>query len=119
MAIEKKNLIEDKCMQFSVEVVNVMKQLQQEQREYKMSDQMMRAGTAVGANYGESMFAESDFDFVHKIRIALKESHEFLYWLDLLYQTGHVESRCLIAFMKKRQSFAGCLRLRLTPFCAV
>lgn len=91
MAIEKKNIIEEKCMNFSVEVVNLMKQIQKVRHEYKMSDQMMRAGTAVGANYGETMFAESDTDFVHKIRVALKENHEFLYWLELLYKTEYID----------------------------
>ena len=60
MAIEKKNIIEEKCMNFSVEVVNLMKQIQKVRHEYKMSDQMMRAGTAVGASYGEAQYAESD-----------------------------------------------------------
>lgn len=88
--IETKNIIEQKAMDFSVEIVNLMKNLQREHHEFKMSDQMMRAGTAIGANYCEAKFAESDEDFVHKIRIALKENHEVLYWLELLQKTDFI-----------------------------
>jgi len=78
-------------MVLSVEIVNLIKDIQKTHHEYRMSDQMLRAGTSIGANYGESMFAESDIDFVHKIRIALKENHEFLYWLELLHKTEYIE----------------------------
>lgn len=90
MAIEKKNIIEEKCMNFSVEVVNLMKQIQEVRHEYKMSDQMMRAGTAVGASYGEAQYAESDSDYVHKLKVAMKECHEVIYWIELMQRSGIV-----------------------------
>lgn len=90
MAIEKKNIIEEKCMNFSVEVVNLMKQILMVRHEYKMSDQMMRAGTAVGASYGEAQYAESDSDYVHKLKVAMKECHEVIYWIELMQRSGIV-----------------------------
>jgi four helix bundle protein len=43
--------------------------------------QLLRAGTAIGANYREANRAESKDDFVHKVAIALKEAAETEYWL--------------------------------------
>ncbi|MEB3341924.1 four helix bundle protein [Okeania sp.] len=60
------------------------KHLNQEKREYVLSKQLLRSGTAIGALVRESEYAESNADFVHKMAIALKEANETLYWLELL-----------------------------------
>lgn len=82
-----KNL-EDKCMCFAVRIVNLCKFLQKEQKEYKISDQLFRSGTSIGANFAESQFAISKNDFRNKLCIALKECNESLFWLRLLLKTG-------------------------------
>ncbi len=41
----------------------------------------MRSGTSIGANVFEAQHAESKADFVHKMKIAIKEANETLYWL--------------------------------------
>lgn len=63
MEYSKKNVLEQKCMDFSVEVVQLYKWINKNPKEYKLADQMMRAGTAVGASYGEAQYAESDSDY--------------------------------------------------------
>ena len=63
MEYSKKNVLEQKCMYFSVEVVQLYKWINKNPKEYKLADQMMRAGTAVGASYGEAQYAESDSDY--------------------------------------------------------
>jgi len=85
-----KNITEEKCMAFAVKIVKLKKHLNKNMREYNMADQVQRSGTAIGALYGESQYAESDADFIHKIRIALKENHETRYWLELLYKTEYI-----------------------------
>ena len=55
-----------------------------------MSKQILRSGTSIGANIAESECAISKKDFLSKIYIALKESAETLYWLDLLYETEYI-----------------------------
>src|SRR5262249_15510029 len=49
-----------------------------------ISRQLLRAGTAAAANYGEARGAESRSDFVHKLRIVLKELNETAVWLQLI-----------------------------------
>jgi four helix bundle protein len=46
--------------------------------------QLIRCGTAVGALTAEASEAESADDFIHKMKIALKEAKESMYWLDIV-----------------------------------
>ena len=57
-----------------------------------MSKQVLRAGTSIGANIAESVRAESDADFIHKLSISRKEGEETLYWLELLQRTGYIST---------------------------
>ena len=75
----------EKCISFSVKINNLRKYLREKQHEYNNSDQLQRSGTSIGANYSEACDAESKADFVHKMTIALKEAHETIYWLKVLY----------------------------------
>jgi four helix bundle protein len=54
----------------------------------RIFDQLVRSGTAIGANYEEASAAESKADFIHKMQIALKESRETYYWLTVAVQAG-------------------------------
>ena len=75
---------------FAVEIVLLVKKLQQEKKEYILTKQIIRSGTSIGANIREAEFAQSDADFVHKMSISLKEANETIYWLDLLKDTDYV-----------------------------
>ena len=54
---------------------------------FNLSRQLFRAGTSVGANSREAQNAESRADFIHKLKIALKEAEETEYWLFLCKET--------------------------------
>lgn len=89
--MKKENPIKDKSFAFAVRVVNTYKFLSTEHKEYVMSKQLLRSGTAVGALYREAEQAESKADFVHKLGIAQKECNETMYWLELLHATEYLE----------------------------
>ena len=55
-----------------------------------MTKQLLRCGTSIGANIAESQQAQSRPDFISKLNIALKESSETEYWLQLLYETNYL-----------------------------
>ena len=55
-----------------------------------MIKQMLRCGTSIGANVRESKAAQSTADFISKLKIALKEGDECLYWLELLHETQYL-----------------------------
>lgn len=87
----KYTIFEEKCLELAVKVVELKRILNKEQHEYNMADQIQRSGTAVGALQKESLYAESDIDLIHKLRIALKEASETKYWLNVLYQTEYID----------------------------
>lgn len=61
-----------------------------EQKEFILSKQMLRSGTAIGALVREAVHAQSSKDFLNKLNIALKEANETLYWLDLLHDSEYL-----------------------------
>ena len=71
-------------------VSNARDYLRDEKHEYTMSEQLFRCGTSVGALVSEAKYAESKADFIHKLKIALKEANEAEYWLKLLHKTKYL-----------------------------
>lgn len=86
----KDNVVKRKSFDFALEIVKICRVLVEEKREYVLSKQVLRSGTAVGALIRESEHAESKKDFIHKLAIALKEANETEYWLELLYQSNYI-----------------------------
>lgn len=84
---EFSKLMADKCMNFSIRIVNLCHFLNEEKHEFNISNQLFRSGTSIGANYAESQNAISRKDFVAKVYISLKECNESLYWIELLYRS--------------------------------
>lgn len=82
-----KNIIKDKSFAFAVRIVKLYKYLVESKREFVMSKQLLRSGTAVGALVREAQNAESKADFIHKLGIAQKECDESIYWVELLKET--------------------------------
>jgi four helix bundle protein len=56
-----------------------------------IAGQLMRCGTACGANYAEARASESRDDFIHKLAIVLKELNETRYWLDVILNARMVD----------------------------
>jgi four helix bundle protein len=65
---------------FSLLIIDYCEQLEVK-RKYVVSRQLLKSGTAIGANVWEAQNAESRKDFIHKFKIAGKESEETKYWL--------------------------------------
>lgn len=84
------NLIHVKSKKFAVRIINTLKYLQTEKKEFVLSKQMLRSGTAIGALIKESEFAQSRKDFLNKLYVALKEANENQYWIELLFETEYI-----------------------------
>lgn len=84
---EFSKLMMDKCMNFSIRVVNLCHFLNEEKHEFNIANQLFRSGTSIGANYAEAQNAISRKDFIAKVYISLKECNESLYWIELLQKT--------------------------------
>lgn len=86
------SILKEKSFAFAVRVVRANQFLQDSQREYVLSKQLLRSGTAVGAMVREAEYAETRPDFIHKLAIAQKEANEALYWVELLETTNYFSS---------------------------
>jgi four helix bundle protein len=78
--MQTKNVIVEKSLDFSIEIIQFC-ELLETCKKIVIAKQLLRSGTSIGANVFEAQHAESKADFVHKIRIAIKEANETLYWL--------------------------------------
>lgn len=83
----KQSILKDKSFAFALQVVRLSQELQQNQKEYVLSKQILRSGTAIGALVREGEFAQSKSDFINKLSIALKEANETEYWILLLQES--------------------------------
>ncbi len=70
----KENVVKDKSFAFALRVVHLAKYLESKKKEFVLSRQVLRSGTAIGALVREAEHAESKADFIHKMSIALKEA---------------------------------------------
>ena len=86
------NVINSKSYSFALRVIKAYKYLTEEKKEFILSKQLLRSGTSIGAMVRESKFAQSRLDFINKLSIGLKEANETSYWLDLLHDSGYIES---------------------------
>ena len=82
----KTNILSEKSLKFAVRIYKLAKHLDSK-KEFIISKQLLRSGTSIGANISESIYAESDLDYIHKYSIAQKECSETLYWLTILNET--------------------------------
>src|SRR5438093_7249853 len=68
-----------------------------------VSRQLMRSGTAAAANYGEARGAESRSDYIHKLRIVLKELNETAVWLQLISESSWLLSDKISAIVAENE----------------
>lgn len=87
--MKKPNIIKEKSFAFALRIVKLYKFLR-DQKEFILSKQLLRSGTAIGALVREEEHAESKADFIHKMAIAQKEANETDYWIELLYQSEYL-----------------------------
>ena len=80
----------EKSKHLAKRIVKLYSYLRENKREFVLSKQLLRSGTSIGANLAEARCAISRADFLSKIYIALKETMETLYWLELLYETDYL-----------------------------
>lgn len=88
-----KSIVAEKSYRFAIRIINLYKLLCDSKREYVLSKQMLRSGTAIGALLKEAEHAQSKPDFLNKVNIALKEANEVLYWLMLLKDTDYISEK--------------------------
>jgi four helix bundle protein len=87
---DKQNILLVKSLQFAIRIVHLYRHLSEKKKEFVLSKQLLRSGTAVGAMTREAQNGESKADFIHKLSIAQKECDETIDWLILLNETSYL-----------------------------
>ena len=73
--------LEDRLIDFAVRILHVAESLPKTKAGNHIAGQLIRCGTAPAPNYGEAQDAESRADFIHKMKVSLKELRETRIWL--------------------------------------
>lgn len=84
--------LENRLIDFSIQVVNLIKLLPEDRITNHLSGQLLRSATSPALNYGEAQGAESKKDFVHKLGVVLKELRESLNCLKILAGTNYIKT---------------------------
>ncbi|MEM7531552.1 MAG: four helix bundle protein [Chloroflexota bacterium] len=92
--------IEDRLIDFAVRVMKVCDKLPSDMTGAKhIRGQLIRSGTSPAPNYGEARGAESHKDFVHKLKIALKELNESRIWIKMIVKAEMLPEKRLIELL--------------------
>ncbi|MEI6210987.1 MAG: four helix bundle protein [bacterium] len=84
--------LEDRLIAFAVEVIRLAESLPRSPVGNHIRGQLIRSGTSAAPNYGEAQSAESPNDFIHKLKVVLKELRETRVWLLIIRRTALIRS---------------------------
>lgn len=73
--------LEDRLIDFAVRIIRTAESLPKTKTGKHIAGQLVRSGTSPAPNYGEAQGAESRSDFIHKMKLSLKELRETRVWL--------------------------------------
>ncbi len=84
------NILVSLSRQFAADIVNICTEVREKYKATILVNQLLRSGTSIGANIHEGNYASSRADFINKFQIALKESYETEYWLNLFKDVNYI-----------------------------
>ena len=79
--------LEDRLIDFSVLIIEISSEMSKIKAGNHLAGQLIRSGTSVSLNYGEAQSGESRKDFIHKMKVVLKELRETYVCLKIIYRT--------------------------------
>ena len=82
----KGDYMQERLVRLAVSMVHICDRLPETKSGGHIASQLLRSGTSPAPNYSEARGAESDKDFVHKLKVVLKELNESLVWLEIIRQ---------------------------------
>ena len=85
---EKTYDLEDRLIDFAVRIIQVAESLPKTRVGNHIGGQLIRCGTSPAPNYGEAQSAESPSDFIHKMKVGLKELRETKVWLLMIVKAN-------------------------------
>ena len=87
------SILEERLVQFGVSVIQIVDSLSKSNGAKSIANQLSRSCMSPALNYAEAQVAESRRDFIHKMKIALKELKETIVALRFIYELGYYTDR--------------------------
>jgi four helix bundle protein len=84
--------LEERLIDFAVRIIRTAESLPKSKVGNHVAGQLVRSGTSPAPNYGEAQSAESRADFVHKMKLSLKELRETKVWLRMIVRADLIKS---------------------------
>jgi len=91
MLVAREFDLQDRLIAYAVRIIKLSEALPESRAGKHVSSQILRSGTSPAPNYGEAQSAESRADFIHKLKVALKELRETSIWLKIVAQAGLIQ----------------------------
>ncbi len=102
----KADELERRLISFGAEIITISTKLPRTSQGRHVSLQMLRSGTATAANYGEARGAESRSDFIHKLRVVLKELNETAIWLQMISKSCLLPAEHIVAIVAENRELS-------------
>jgi four helix bundle protein len=104
----RKHDLEDRLINFAVLIIKITEEMSENKAANHLASQLLRSGTSPALNYGEAQSGESRKDFIHKIKISLKELRETFVCLKIIARAGlyHFEERLKSAMKENNEWIA-------------
>jgi len=93
--------LEDRLVDFAVRIIRLVSRLPKTPAGKHVAGQILRSGTSPAPNYGEARGAESRADFIHKIRVVLKELNETAIWLKIIERSELLSGELLVDIIQE------------------
>ena len=93
--------LEERLIEFAVRIIDLAEALPRTVASKNLGSQIVRSGTSPALNYAEAQSAESKNDFVHKMKICLKELRETLVCLKIIMLKGYFKENKLAALLQE------------------
>jgi four helix bundle protein len=100
------DVLQRRLVSFAVRIIELVGRLPKTSAGHHVSGQILRSGTSPAPNYGEARGAESRADFVHKLRIAVKEINETGIWLLIILEARMVPIALVENLIKEGRELA-------------
>jgi len=84
--------LQDRLTDYAVRIIKLSEALPDTKAGKHIASQILRSGTSPAPNYGEAQSAESSADFVHKLKISLKELRETEVWLKIIMKSTLIQT---------------------------
>ncbi|MCG8696523.1 MAG: four helix bundle protein [Bacteroidales bacterium] len=96
--------LEERLIEFAVLIIEIVNEIPSSKAGNHLSGQLVRSGTSGALNYGEAQSAESRRDFIHKMKVILKELREILVCLKIIHRSKLYKTEEKIIKAKKENN---------------